>query len=488
MESSFMICISVTPTSRQLAKVDIFNACLGADLVELCLDHLSKEPDMEDILSSATKPILISCRREEDGGKWKGTEEQRQNMLRQAIIAGPDYVELELDIANAIPRYGKTKRVVSYTSLDRPLTKVDDIIAQALLAQADVLKFTWPTPNLDTAWPLLAVCTGQKELPIVGMGIGEASTTFSILAHKFGSPWIYAALEHGMEAHAGQPTVWDLKDTFDLPEIDKETRLVGLLGSPSQTKTLAEHLNAGMKQIDSNTRCLPFDFQKLDKLAKRLDVLKIRTLVVSPGHAESIRPFAQTCEPAVENTGCLDLLLRQADGWHGYNLLWRSVLSALESKLNKDDQAAERPLDRRNVMLLGTNEIARTVAYGVARRKGVLTISGPREDEAKAFAEQLGTRFVPLYNLYDTLSDVVILTDPYLQLGHRKTELSSGFLRSNMTVADVSGGKADTEFLREARERGCQIVEPTDIFQANLGALFKSITGQELPPEAATDE
>src|SRR6185503_10937221 len=35
-----MICISVTPESRQLAKVDIYNAANQCDLVELCLDRL----------------------------------------------------------------------------------------------------------------------------------------------------------------------------------------------------------------------------------------------------------------------------------------------------------------------------------------------------------------------------------------------------------------------------------------------------------------
>jgi 3-dehydroquinate dehydratase/shikimate dehydrogenase len=235
-----------------------------------------------------------------------------------------------------------------------------------------------------------------------------------------------------------------------------------------------------MKAIDSNFRCLPLAFKNLEKLAKRLETLKVRTLVVSPSQAENIRPLAATCEPAVETTGCLDLLLRQADGWHGYNLMWRSVLLAIESKLYRDGQT-EHPLDRGTVLVLGTNEIARTVAYGLARRKAALTVSGPRDDQAKSLAAELGVRYVPLFNLYDNLPDVVILTDPHLQLGHRKTELNSAFLRPTMTVADVSHGGAESEFLQEARERGCQIVEPADMLQANVAAVFKTITGQELP-------
>ena len=111
-----MICISVTPVSRKLAKVDILNASRYCDLVEVCLDHLVKEPDVGDLISGFDKPILVSCRRQQDGGQYHGSEEQRLAPLRQAIVAGPEYIELELDTAAGIPRFGETKRVVRHQS------------------------------------------------------------------------------------------------------------------------------------------------------------------------------------------------------------------------------------------------------------------------------------------------------------------------------------------------------------------------------------
>src|SRR3712207_1135096 len=154
-----MICISVTPTSRQLARVDLLNASRRCDLIELCLDHLAKEPDIGEMIEGFADRVIISCRRPEDGGSWKGSEQERVQLLRQAIVAGPAWVELELDVAASVPRFGKTKRVVSHTSLDRPLGNVDEVFYQAETARADVLKFTWPTPTLDDAWPLLAAVT-----------------------------------------------------------------------------------------------------------------------------------------------------------------------------------------------------------------------------------------------------------------------------------------------------------------------------------------
>ncbi len=100
-----MICITVAPTSRTLAKVDILNAMRYADVVELALDHLVKEPDIKDLIEGWDKPIIVSCRRKQDGGQWDGSETDRMTLLRQAIVsirselaapdeAGSDYADI----------------------------------------------------------------------------------------------------------------------------------------------------------------------------------------------------------------------------------------------------------------------------------------------------------------------------------------------------------------------------------------------------------
>ena len=58
-----MICISVTPESRRLARADLLNASRQGDLIELCLDHLVKSPGISDLLDAVEKPIQITCRR-----------------------------------------------------------------------------------------------------------------------------------------------------------------------------------------------------------------------------------------------------------------------------------------------------------------------------------------------------------------------------------------------------------------------------------------
>ena len=482
-----MICVSVTPVSRKLGKADILNASRHADMVELCLDHLAKEPDVGDLIAGFEKPILVSCRRAEEGGRWNGSEEQRQALLRQAIVAGPKYVELELDIARSIPRFGQTERVISYTSLDKPLGKIDSVLEEAARADADIVKFTSPTPDLESAWPLLAAVTRPRRLPVVGVGVGRAGVTFSLLGRKYGSPWIYAALEKGMEAHEGQATVFELEETYGWGAIDAKTRFVGVLGLGPAETAATRALNAAFASAGLNRVCLPLEASRFDELPRRLETLGINAVVVGSARSRQAVQMASETEEAARASGYADLLLKQkGTGWMAYNTLWRSALRAIEKTLEAETggTGAQHPLDRRNVLVVGTGGMARAVAYGAGRRRGMVSITSPDAKAAQQAASQLQVRYVPFANLYDTLFDVVVFADAGLAFGHKKSELNPAFLRPGMTVLDVAGLPNESEITAESRQRECRVVPPSDVFMGQIETQFKAVTGEECPTDA----
>lgn len=476
-----MICITVAPTSRTLAKVDILNACRYADVVELALDHLIKEPDVKDLIEGFDKPIIVSCRRKQDGGQFEGSEQERMGLLRQAIVAGPAYIELDLDIAPKIPRFGKTQRVISFTRMDRPETDIDSIFDEAANANADVVKFTWPTPTLDDAWPLLVAVSQKRRLPIVGMGLGRADLTFSLLGAKYGSPWIYAALERGLEAFNGQATVFELDETYSCREIDKSTVFVAIAGFGDSQTITTRILNAAFKQIGANVRCLPIELGDVKMLKKMLDVLKIKAILVSEGNGQRLMPLAEHIDKHDAQSEYIDLLLRRDDGWHGYNTLWRSGLRALETAVGGD---TKRNLERQNVLVLGNGGMAQSMVYGVTQRKGLVSICGPKDKESQKIAVANQCRFVPFHNLYDTLSDVIVIADREIVSGQNQGNVNPSLFRPSHTVLDVSEPPKEHTLFTEARERGSKVIEPQAVYVDQLNAQFKAITGRDLPMEA----
>lgn len=479
-----MICISVTPESRQLAKVDILNAARQSDLVEVCLDRLVKEPDVKELLEGAKKPILISCRRQSEGGQFQGTEEERLLLLRQAILAGPAYIEMDIETAHKVPRFGKVQRVISHTSLDRPLgNDIDQIFDEAVAAKADVIKFTWPTQTLEAAWPLLAAVSQKRALPVVGLGLGRCGLTFSLLGRKYGSPWIYAALEKGMEAFPGQPTVGDLDNLYRWRQVSAKTRFIGVCGFSEMSLATCKVLNAAFDQLDMNTRCLPFDTKNTDQLAKMLDILKVPAMLVMPAYGQALLKLAQQMDEGTRQAQYADLFLKQPEGWQAYNLMGRIALKSLETKLGKKS-AEDRPLERRNVMILGAGGLAQALSLGVQKRAGLVSLCAAEDQEAQKAAQHTSCRFVPLAKLYETLVDSVITTVRNFDHATRKTSINPSLLRPGMAFMDLTDPPAESPLLVEARERGCKVVEPSDIFAEYVTQIFKSLTGKELPPEA----
>lgn len=478
-----MICITVTPKSRTLAKVDLLNAARNGDVVELCLDYLEKEPNVKELIDCIDKPVIISCRRPQDGGAWRGTEEERLMLLRQAIVAGPEYIELDLDIAGEIPRFGNTKRVISFTRMDRPETDIDSVFYEASNAKADVVKFTWPTPTLGAAWPLLAAVSQKRILPVVGMGLGRPELTFSLLGRKYGSPWIYAALEQGMEAHEGQATVFELNETYYCKDINSKTAFVAISGFGDSQTITTRILNAAFAELGLNVRCLPIEVEEVGELKKMLDILKIKAIIVGSKHGQALLNLADQVDDHDKASQYINLLLKRGDDWHGYNTLWRSGLRALENALG-GGQGGQRPLEKLNVLIIGNGGIANSMVYAVTQRKGMVSICGPNDKEAQETARRQNCRYVPYQNLYETLADVLIVADPSIRMGTGHGQINASLIQSTMTVIDLSDLPLETDLMAEARARGARTLTSAEIYAQQVSAQFKAITGKELPEAA----
>src|SRR5438270_5450235 len=134
-----MICISINQESRRFALADMLNAAKQCDLLEVRLDRFGKAPELGELLAHKPRPVIMSCRRSQDGGAWDGTEEERLALLRQCIISKADYVEIELDVADEIRRFPPAKRVIAYTNLQETPADIADIYALAQTKNPDVI-------------------------------------------------------------------------------------------------------------------------------------------------------------------------------------------------------------------------------------------------------------------------------------------------------------------------------------------------------------
>src|ERR1700732_2556594 len=97
------ICVVIGRTRHRMMQIEIQEAAKrGARFIELRLDFLAKAPAFQRLLNNKPCPLIATVRRPVDGGRWSGSEEERLMLLRQAIVAGFDWVDVETDIADEV--------------------------------------------------------------------------------------------------------------------------------------------------------------------------------------------------------------------------------------------------------------------------------------------------------------------------------------------------------------------------------------------------
>ena len=89
-----MICIPIVGPTQSKSLQDIVAAEPLADILELRLDLMS-DYDLDALLAASKKPCIVTNRTKREGGQFSGSEEERIGLLKQAMAAGAEYVDIE---------------------------------------------------------------------------------------------------------------------------------------------------------------------------------------------------------------------------------------------------------------------------------------------------------------------------------------------------------------------------------------------------------
>jgi 3-dehydroquinate dehydratase/shikimate dehydrogenase len=472
-----VICISINQESRRLALVDMHNAAPQCDLLEIRLDRFGMAPDLSQLIAARPKPVIMSCRRLADGGNWDGSEDERLAILRQAIVSKADYVEIELDAADQIRRFPPSQRVISYTI--KPEDTPEDIAERYEEAQTktpDVIKLTTLAKTPEEAWPVVQIL-GKPRVPTVVVGLGKPGVMLTVLARKIGAPWTYAALEKGMEAYPGQPTVAELRQVYHYGAIGPATRLIGVTGFGEREYCTVAVLNAALAHLNLPARCLPLGVGTVRLFRKIAGAVKLAAVVVDREHQEAVVEMAAQLHVSAAQAKAADVVLHKEDGWHGYHTQAPVALAALLAAL-KAKSGLDEPLRNRPVAIAGLAGSARALAVELLRRGAGVILASHERKAAQQLAHEVGGRQIQFDGLYSTLHDVLIVCDDEQTEG--RTGIHPGYLKDGMTVMDLTAGLRPTPLVREARRRGCAVIEPRNLFLEQVDVLVKMLTGKSV--------
>ena len=252
------ICVVIGRTRHGMMLAEIQEAAKqGAGLIELRLDFLKKAPDFKRLLANKPCPLIATVRRPVDGGKWDGSEDARQTLLRHAIVAGFDWVDLETDIADSIRRFGDVRRIVSYHNFREMPADLEKIHQRRVRQDADVVKVVviaqQPADNLRV---LSLIRKAPK--PTVAFCMGDVGFPSRILQAKFGTPFTYAAFNKERLIALGMPSFAEVKQVYHYDKVNADTEVFGVIGDPVGHSLSPLIHNLAFRKIGLNAVYLPF--------------------------------------------------------------------------------------------------------------------------------------------------------------------------------------------------------------------------------------
>lgn len=488
-----MICVSIGRTRTKMVILEHRAlAERGAELVEFRLDWLSRSPDLARLLKDKPTPVVITCRRQNDRGHWRGTEEQRMAVLREAIVMGVEYVDLEDDIAGSVPRYGNTKRIVSHHNFDETPKDLADIHKRMADLDPDIVKLvTMANSPSDCVRMMKLVLEANKTVPTVGFCMGELGLPSRILCGRYGSPFTFATFSREREMAPGQISFDEMKNIYHFDDIKPSTAVYGVLGDPIAHSLSPLLHNAALRDCKIDAVYVPIRVSRddLTKTLKDFDALGFQGYSVTIPHKQAALEQAKNLDQATQEIGAANTLYRDASGqWNATNTDYTAALESIRLQLAPEADPTSEWLRGREVLMLGAGGVARAIGLGIKRHGGKLTITNRTAERAVALAAELECQQIDWENRATIHCSLLVNCTPVGM--HPNVDASpfpGNWIEDGMLVFDTIYNPENTLLIKETKQRHCKTVSGMEMFVRQAAAQFELFTNRPAPIDLMRD-
>jgi 3-dehydroquinate dehydratase/shikimate dehydrogenase len=348
----------------------------GADLIELRLDTVDR-PDVAGALQGRRRPVLVTCRAAWEGGHFKGSEEERQRILREALEAGADYVDIEWK-AQGVDRWlrpeDRARVVLSFHDFERMPADLAGVVREMRATGSGVVKVAARSNALRDLLPLLEVgrahaasagAGGGANQRLVLIAMGMTGVASRILAAHFRSCWTYA----GSEVAPGQIEGSRLLNEFRFRSITPRTQVYAVVGHPIAHSISPAMHNAAFAAEGIDAVYIPCEAADIDDFFALAEALPIVGSSVTAPFKLDAYERSEAMDDDVRRVGAANTLRRKGaangSGWESRNTDVAGFMAPLHARL---------PLRGARAAILGTGGAARAVAVGLGAAGAIVTV------------------------------------------------------------------------------------------------------------------
>jgi 3-dehydroquinate dehydratase/shikimate dehydrogenase len=440
------------------------DAAGGADLVELRLDSVA-DPDVAGALQGRRTPVILTCRSSAEGGQFRGSEEERRQILLDAARSDAEYVDVEwqarLDDVTAVRR-GRGL-VLSMHDLACVPADLPARVASMACGGADVVKVAVTVSRLSDCAGLLALSRTLDAGRSVVIGMGQAGLATRVLAARFGSAWSYA----GEGVAPGQVSLAAMEREFGFRRVHAGTALFGLAGRPVVHSLSPAMHNAAFDALGIDAVYLPLPAADVDDLRTFAEAFQVEGLSVTAPFKTDIVPVAGAATQVVRDVGAANTLVRAGRGFAADNTDVEGFLAPLDGM----------PLENVRVAVLGHGGAARAVAVALVRCRARITLYGRDAARAQAAAGALGV-FGAARPVPPGSWDVLVNATP---VGSYPAGDDTAFPEASFgggLVYDLVYNPVTTRLLRAARAAGCRTIGGLDMLVHQAALQQERWTGR----------
>lgn len=386
----------------------------AADLMEIRLDRFAEPSsvDLAALVSGLGRPALLTLRIDREGGEFDGDLEARRAILAAADEAGCAWLDVESDLAPHLPR-GKARRVVSWHGESDGDGRSRVLALRDL--DCDVIKVaaTVADPAAGLRFVTSAVDAGREVgKPVTAIPMGPAGRFLRPLAGRFGMPLLYTAIHSSRQTAAGQITLAEALEVYDVRNIRPDTRVFAVAGADVRRSLSPRAHNQVFRALEQGAVYVGISSDSFEPVAEVARSLPLHGLSVTAPHKLAALRFADRCSDLAREIGAANTLVRAEDGTYSadntdapgflaaVDLAIRNAATcrdvALGNSLNalcQLDSTADgpaRPPRVRSALLYGTGGVSRAIAHGLASRGIRVCVTGRSQSSATELALGLG--------------------------------------------------------------------------------------------------
>jgi 3-dehydroquinate dehydratase / shikimate dehydrogenase len=452
-------------------------------LIEFRLDYVKQPlaalPKIHRFLETHQYVTAIgTCRRAENGGKFKGSLASQLEVLTKAHAAGCQIVDLEIQSAlkskrEVIARLrSRAGLIVSFHDF-RATRNLDETLEKMLKVSADFYKVVSTATTLsDNVAMMKFLQTQSDKHALIGLCMGEQGIISRVLSVRAGSVFTFGAVSADLKTAPGQISAGDLRSIYRIDQVDAATRVYGVAGDPIEHSLSPVIMNTALRRENVNGVYLPLHAKTLKDLLHCVRQIPLHGLSVTMPYKQSILAHLDNTDAHTTKIGACNTVVRGQEGkLYGFNTDAAGVVRPLEQRLT---------IENAKVLVLGAGGAARAAVFGLKERGAEIWILNRTALKAQKLARQAKARTIKRADLRKIAFDVIINATPVGMGNTRDCPLKDEEIQARV-VFDMVYDPVETHLLHVARAKGIAVIPGVEMFVQQAARQFEIWTGKPAP-------